>query len=399
MPVTIRLTNVNDPESHRDLVFTQPVISIGRETSSTLSLSDPLVSKNHARIEKEPAGYRIFDLKSTNATYLNGEKLIPERAYALHQNDEVKIAGYRLEFGFKEETQVSSARPIHPATTISQPDAEMHDAGTGMQSLPGTTSGISQQWAKLKDELVDIARYLDKVDVKELSSRNEELTRLCDELRTENERLKNQGAQAPVQDIRESPVRESPGESVFIPSGELHDILLQAVLKLVRGQLSFRSEFLGMTVLRDSGPVPVDFPSHQDAVRYFADPALGEAEAAARLANLKKAAEQVILHTIGIMEGYKQSAEEGSKSLLQRADPSLLRKEVLKSKLRLGPLEIPYRLLPFLVPFRVLQLAEKRHHDLVIEDRGVLEKRYYRPGFVHGYEACVAQGLKESKVR
>jgi hypothetical protein len=251
----------------------------------------------------------------------------------------------------------------------------------------------------LKDELVDIARYLDNVDVKELASHNKELTQLCDELRAENQLLRNQLSQTSRDPVPAAPQPEPASSGASPQPGELHNVLLQAVMKLVRGQLSFRSEFLGMTVLKETGPIPVDFPTIDEAVQYFVNPALPEKEAAARLGSLQRATEQIILHVIGVLEGYRQSVEEGSKALLQRTDPSLLRKELLNKNFRLGPLEIPYRLLPFLLPSGILQLATKRHHDLVLEDRGVLEKRYFRPGFVHGYEACIAQGPKESKVR
>jgi hypothetical protein len=41
------------------------------------------VSKRHARLYKTPDGYQIMDLGSTNGTWLNRQKLIPNRAYFL----------------------------------------------------------------------------------------------------------------------------------------------------------------------------------------------------------------------------------------------------------------------------------------------------------------------------
>lgn len=399
MPVTIKLTNVSDPDSTRELVFNQRVITIGRDTASTLTLPDPLVSKHHARIEEESSGYRILDLKSTNATYLNGEKLVPERGYELHQQDVVKIAGYLLELGSLEQPRISPEPAVNPATTFSQSSSSPSESDKGGEVQAASPGALVQQWSKLKGELVDIARYLDKIDAKELTNRNEQLSTLCDDLQAENKKLKEQLEEA----LRVPPpvVQDSAPDSALppIPPGQMHGILLQAILRLARGQLSFRSEFLGMTVLRDSGPIPVDFPTAEEAVRYFVDPSLTDVESTTRLGNLRKATDQIFLHVIGVLEGYRQSVEEGTRSLLQKIDPAMLRKEVANSKFKLGPMEIPYKFVPFLLPFGIVKLSIRRHHDLLLEDRGVLEKRYFRPGFIHGYEACTSQGTKETESR
>jgi hypothetical protein len=42
------------------------------------------VSKQHAKIHKTPDGYEIVDLGSTNGTWLNKQRLIPNRSYLLY---------------------------------------------------------------------------------------------------------------------------------------------------------------------------------------------------------------------------------------------------------------------------------------------------------------------------
>ena len=45
---------------------------IGRLPDCVVALSDPQVSRHHARLERSPEGYRVIDLGSTNGTTVNG---------------------------------------------------------------------------------------------------------------------------------------------------------------------------------------------------------------------------------------------------------------------------------------------------------------------------------------
>src|SRR5262249_23127254 len=56
--------------------LSDPVMIIGRDAERQIALPDPLVSHNHAQIIRQPAGYFISDLDSSNGTLLNGEPLI-----------------------------------------------------------------------------------------------------------------------------------------------------------------------------------------------------------------------------------------------------------------------------------------------------------------------------------
>ena len=53
-----------------------PVTIIGRDAERQIALPDPLVSHSHAQIIRQPAGYYISDLDSSNGTLLNGKPLI-----------------------------------------------------------------------------------------------------------------------------------------------------------------------------------------------------------------------------------------------------------------------------------------------------------------------------------
>jgi hypothetical protein len=67
---------------------------IGRGTNAGLRLDDEAVALEHARIEQDPAGFRLGDLGSDTGTYLNG-KPVGEATY-LKDGDTIGIGGSRL---------------------------------------------------------------------------------------------------------------------------------------------------------------------------------------------------------------------------------------------------------------------------------------------------------------
>ena len=56
------------------------------------------VSRRHAQIIKDGAGYLISDLGSSNGTLLNGYALLPNRFYRLRNGDRFKVGLVVIEF-------------------------------------------------------------------------------------------------------------------------------------------------------------------------------------------------------------------------------------------------------------------------------------------------------------
>jgi FHA domain-containing protein/zinc ribbon protein len=70
-------------------------VEIGRSPDAAVFLDDVTVSRTHAILSKEDAGYVIEDKGSLNGTYVNRRRV--EKA-TLEDGDEVQIGKYRLTY-------------------------------------------------------------------------------------------------------------------------------------------------------------------------------------------------------------------------------------------------------------------------------------------------------------
>jgi ABC-type multidrug transport system ATPase subunit len=68
-----------------------PVV-VGRVSNCGLAIDSPLISREHARLMPTPEGALLEDLRSTNGTYVNGQRVI--RPILLHPGDRVSFATF-----------------------------------------------------------------------------------------------------------------------------------------------------------------------------------------------------------------------------------------------------------------------------------------------------------------
>jgi len=70
-------------------------VGMGRDASNDVQLHDTEVSRQHAEIRRADGGYRIVDLRSSNGTFVNGQRVDEHR---LTSGDQVQLGGTLMLF-------------------------------------------------------------------------------------------------------------------------------------------------------------------------------------------------------------------------------------------------------------------------------------------------------------
>jgi ABC-type multidrug transport system ATPase subunit/pSer/pThr/pTyr-binding forkhead associated (FHA) protein len=89
----------------------KPSLVIGRNPQSDIPLPAPLVSWQHARLDRTARGHLLTDLHSTNGTFVNGQRL--SRPQLLQPGDVVQIGPFKLVYetsGFQQYAATGGVR-------------------------------------------------------------------------------------------------------------------------------------------------------------------------------------------------------------------------------------------------------------------------------------------------
>ncbi len=81
---------------------------IGRQTANVdVSLetvdNSSSVSRRHARLTVQSDGVFLEDLESSNGTFVNGERLLPQVQKQLFEKDEIRFGATRFVFHWRQE--------------------------------------------------------------------------------------------------------------------------------------------------------------------------------------------------------------------------------------------------------------------------------------------------------
>ena len=78
------------PQGHRYFIDKDEMI-IGRDPTADITITDPLISRKHAKITREGTVIKIEDLGSSNGTVINGKKLEAGNVSKLAKEDMIKL--------------------------------------------------------------------------------------------------------------------------------------------------------------------------------------------------------------------------------------------------------------------------------------------------------------------
>src|SRR5437588_143592 len=126
-----RLVAINGSKKGTTFPLTADQITIGRESTSVVSLNHASVSRRHCVIEREGDNFKIRDLGSSNGTFVNGQ---PVNDKVLNHADQVRIGSIALLFLLEETDDATSdhlvrfddSQPINESAKQLRPESLLH---------------------------------------------------------------------------------------------------------------------------------------------------------------------------------------------------------------------------------------------------------------------------------
>jgi len=157
----------------KDSIYSLPdELSLGRDASNGLPISDPSVSRRHCLIRRHEDGFQIEDLESRNGTIVNGQ---PVKEQALHHLDEISIGDSVFLFlteddsvrpGSSRVVEFEDEKPTHTTAQIRPQDVLYLQPEKILSELPSTS-----RLARNLNALLKISRVVHSIrDLDELQS-------------------------------------------------------------------------------------------------------------------------------------------------------------------------------------------------------------------------------------
>jgi Nif-specific regulatory protein len=97
-----KLISISGPLEGTIFSLTDADITIGREPSNSICIADPLLSRQHCRITREGEVFKLYDLGSSNGTFVNG---VPVKEQVIAHRDLIKTGDSVLLFICHEESE------------------------------------------------------------------------------------------------------------------------------------------------------------------------------------------------------------------------------------------------------------------------------------------------------
>ena len=129
------LTIIKGPDKGRQFDINGERPTVGRDNSSAVRLHDGEISRHHAEFRRTKNGYVLYDLQSSNGTYLNGERV---------QYSPIKT-GDRIRFGQTE--MIFTADAAAPRTDLA--GRISMTAGSGADNSAILSSLKQSHWSEL----------------------------------------------------------------------------------------------------------------------------------------------------------------------------------------------------------------------------------------------------------
>ena len=147
---TFRLVMQRGPQPDKVFALVRDTISIGRDAGNDIAISDPEISRRHARLIQQPGGYAIEDLGSTNGTFVNGARIASP--HQLNHGDQIGLGEtvVVVYHGLVESTPatiVGSTPPPPDATVAADPSMRPAAPPPAMPQAPAEPAPVEPDLA------------------------------------------------------------------------------------------------------------------------------------------------------------------------------------------------------------------------------------------------------------
>jgi halocyanin-like protein len=119
------------PQTHN---LEKPAVTIGRREDNDVVLPAAEVSGQHARLEQTERGWQVVDLDSTNGTYLDDDRLLPNVPETWEAGQDLRIGPYFLQWQAATVPEAPGGRSAYRATEI-PPEASQAQSAGGTLSI------------------------------------------------------------------------------------------------------------------------------------------------------------------------------------------------------------------------------------------------------------------------
>ena len=404
MIVKLVLNNTTESGETEEFTFEQERISIGRETGNDLHIPDTsrVVSKRHAVITCTEDGFEIEDLGSKNFTYLNNSRLESARTYPLQDGDLIKLGEYEVEFVVVMPEPEPEPEPelievpdqdktVFESSFINPFEEEVTELLASVKRIYAIYDGESPN--RREDALKEALRNVFKEEehearlliIRSLNGNGELIDADATDPIVHDPSVAGQNGVPVPQELALAPLTIESQIEPSVHSDQVMDVLLNVLSMLVSIPWEFRHEFVGHTIAQTPESAILYEGDAGKLKSFLLDPDLDQEELTRRLMLIEEGGDEVILHQLAMLDGYKAVVQQGMHMLLREIDPIVAAENLSQSSAL-------YKMIPRLSRLVASWGLQEKFKELRAEDWSITERRAYRPSFIRAYLSRMSSG-------
>jgi type VI secretion system FHA domain protein len=340
-------------EQVAERTFDHDLVTIGRGVNNTCILKDPsrVVSTKHAEIRERQGFWSVCDVGSTNGTILNGATIAPKEEHPLHHGDRITIGPYQLFFqsvappAIPDSSRKAVQPVVLPSVSMAIDSERLHyflqrayadfdgSSGTSIEnSLESVLQGVLEGCAHdvMRSILQSLRTVLSNSTGRAIGVSGQSPTPKAVLAPGEPPRKKSwnrlfgdDAAKRVCEELAVSGHSLNPEQAAKQLTNVLQGVCI-GLADAVRGRREFQKEFeVETTRILAWTPNPIKHAeSAEEIATILLDPVPRGLSDEQVLASLKEVFQDLTLHQLGLMAGFRECI----RGLLKELDPDLLGK-------------------------------------------------------------------------